>query len=169
MRRIALICMQLFLSITMYAQANNFHSADGKIYWQKIYEKELDVVSALTNAGIFTDITTVNGVVSARMKQTAIDLNGRSAMSVPILIRDGNMTCFIRIQSKDGRYRVTVEQFKIHDKYEKDNEAGTELEFWYIKKQDSSLKPTFIKTAAPILDDMLSELFAFNNKLDDEW
>ena len=60
MRRIALICMQLFLSITMYAQANNFHSEDGKIYWQKIYEKELDVVSALTNAGIFTDITTVN-------------------------------------------------------------------------------------------------------------
>ena len=79
------------------------------------------------------------------------------------------MTCFVRIQSKEGRYRVTVEHIKIYDKYELDDEAGRDLEFWYIKKQDSSLKPTFIKTAAPVLDDMLSDLFAFNDKLDDEW
>lgn len=168
MKRIVILLASLLASYTMML-AQNFNAEDGKIYWQKVYEKEIDIVSALTNAGIFTDITTTNGVVSARMKQTAIDLNGRSTMSVPILIRDGNMTCFVRIQSKEGRYRVTVEQFKIHNKYEENNEVGTELEFWYIKKQDSSLKPAFNKTAAPVLDDMLSDLFAFNDKLDDEW
>ena len=168
MKRIVILLASVLASVTMM-QAQNFNAEDGKIYWQKVYEKNIDIVSSLTNAGIFTDITTTNGIVSARMKQTAIDLNGRSAMNVPILIRDGNLTCFVRIQSKEGRYRVTVEQFKIHNKYEENNETGTELEFWYIKKQDSTLKPNFIKTAAPVLDDMLSDLFEFSNKLDDEW
>ena len=168
MKRIVILLASVLASVTMM-QAQNFNAEDGKIYWQKVYEKNIDIVSSLTNAGIFTDITSTNGIVSARMKQTAIDLNGRSAMNVPILIRDGNLTCFVRIQSKEGRYRVTVEQFKIHNKYEENNEAGTELEFWYIKKQDSTLKPNFIKTAAPVLDDMLSDLFEFSNKLDDEW
>lgn len=168
MKRIVILLASILASVTMM-QAQNFNAEDGKIYWQKVYEKDIDIVSSLTNAGIFTDITMINGVVSARMNQTAIDLNGRSTMNVPILIRDGNLTCFVRIQSKEGRYRVTVEQFKIHNKYEENNEAGIELEFWYIKKQDSSLKPNFTKTAAPVLDDMLSDLFEFSDKLDDEW
>ena len=168
MKRIVILLASILASATMM-QAQNFNAEDGKIYWQKVYEKDIDIVSSLTNAGIFTDIISTNGVVSARMKQTAIDLNGRSTMSVPILIRDGNMTCFVRIQSKEGRYRVTAEQFKIHNKYEENNQAGTELEFWYIKKQDLSLKPTFRNTAAPILDNMLSKIFTFKDKLDNEW
>ena len=168
MKRIVILLTSILLSVTMM-QAQNFNTEDGKIYWQKVYEKDIDVVSSLTNTGIFTDITDNNGIISAKMQQTAIDLNGRGSMSVPILIRDGNLTCFVRIQSKEGRYRVTVEQFRIHNKYEKNNEAGIELEFWYIKKQDKSLKPAFTKTAAPILDDMLSDLFSFKNELDDEW
>lgn len=168
MKKIVILLASILASISLM-QAQNFNVEDGKIYWQKIYENEIDIISSFTNAGIFTDIIETNGVVSAKMIQTAIDLNGRSAMNVPILIRDGNLTCFVRVQSKEGRYRVTVDQLKVHDKYDDNNEIGIELEFWYIKKQDLSLKPSFIKTVAPVLDDMLNEIFAFKNDLDNEW
>ena len=88
-------------------------------------------------------------------------------MSVPIFIRDSNMTCSVTIQIKEGRYRVTAENLTFFNKYEK-QPNGVALEFWYIR-QDKTLKPSFDKIPAPILNDALTELFNFKVTLTDEW
>lgn len=167
MKKIALFVTILLLGINMSAQTNNFISEDGNIYWQKIYESSIDVKSLLTNSGKFSDLNEVNGIISARMIPARIDLNGRSTMEVPIFIRDYDMSCFVRIQQKEGRYRVTADEFKFYDRYEKDH-PGIDLEFWYIKR-DGSLKPSFEKTAAPVLNDALMDIFKPKENLDNNW
>lgn len=167
MKKILIAAAILFATVFTVNAQNNFTNDDGKIIWQKVFESNADIVDALNGAGIFTDITVTEKAIYAKMNQTAIDLNGRSPMNVPIFIRDSNMTCSLTIQAKEGRYRVTVENLAFFNKYENQS-SGTPLEFWYIK-QDKTLKPSFEKVPAPILNEALTELFDFKVKLTDEW
>jgi hypothetical protein len=167
MKRTLIALAMFLLACTAQAQSNNFVCNDGRLLWQKVYESQADIVSLLTNSGKFTDIKVSDALVSARMTPCRVDLNGRSTMQVPIFIRDYNMSCYVRIQQKEGRYRVTADNFMFYDRYDS-NSSGTELEFWYIRR-DKTAKPAFFDITAPILDDMLTPLFQASNDLDNDW
>jgi hypothetical protein len=167
MKRTLIALAMFLLACTAQAQSNNFVCNDGRLLWQKVYESQADIVSLLTNSGKFTDIKVSDALVSARMTPCRVDLNGRSTMQVPIFIRDYNMSCYVRIQQKEGRYRVTADNFMFSARYDS-NSSGTELEFWYIRR-DKTAKPAFFDITAPILDDMLTPLFQASNDLDNDW
>ena len=171
MKRLLIFLAALFAS-TVMMQAQNFKVENGNIYWQKIYEQDVDIKAMLINSGKFTDITQSNGMITARIKPAKVDANGRSAMEIPIYIRDDHMTAFVRIQQKENRYRVTVDQFVFIDMV--DSPLGqqgeeTSLEAYAIKR-DGSLKPYFVNTASVIIDEALTSLFIPTNDLgNDDW
>ena len=152
------------------AQSFNFHSEEGKIYWQMIYEADVDIVSMLTNSGKFDQVNKATSMISAYLTPNMVDLNGRRNGSVPIYISQSNMSGFIRIQQKDGRYRVTVDQIVFSNNNSSLGQIGEETPLeTYALKRDGSFKPIFINTAAEILDEALTEIFRPQEELGDDW
>ena len=171
MKRLLIILASLFASVTMM-QAQNFKVESGKIFWQKVYEQDADIETMLVNSGKFVDINITNGIITARIKPGKVDINGRSLMEIPIYIRDNYMTGFVKIQQKENRYRVTVDQFVFIDMV--DSPLGQKGEETYLEvyalKRDGSIKPYFINTAAVIIDEALTSLFTpINDFADDNW
>ena len=171
MKRFIAIIISVIACTTAYSQNCNFHSENGKVYWQKIYETETDISNLMINSGRFSDVVDFNGIISARYVPTRIDLNGRGQMEVPIYIRDSEITFFVRIQQKEGRYRVTVDQVIFIQALDtqlsrKGDQTAIEV---YALKRDGSFKGMFLNTAANILDEMLSSLFTDTYSLGDDW
>lgn len=161
----------MLISLASFAQTNNFYVENGKLYWQRVYEQNIDIESMLTNSGKFIDINFANGVISATLKPGKVDVKGRGPMDIPIYIRDGHVTGFVRIQQKEGRYRVTIDQIVFIDMV--DSPLGkqgeeTSLETYAIKK-DGSLRPYFLNTASAIINDSFTDLFVLRNDLGDDW
>lgn len=171
MKHLITFIIAAMVCATAYSQTNNFYSDNSKVYWQKIYETDTDVSELLINSGRFSDIVEFNGIISARYNPTRVDLNARGLMEVPIYIRDSEITFFVRIQQKEGRYRVTVDQvvfIQALDTQLSRKGEQTALEV-YATKRDGSFKNIFLNTAADILDEMLTSLFVNTNTLGDDW
>lgn len=161
----------LLAQMALHAQTNNFFVENGKIYWQRVYEQDADIEAMLTNSGKFIDINTSNNIISATLKPGKVDIKGRSAMSIPIYIRDGHVTGFVRIQQKEGKYRVTVDQIIFIDMV--DSPLGqqgeeTALEVYAVKK-DGSIRPYFLSTASSIINEAFIDLFMPAADLGDDW
>ena len=171
MKRILFIMALSLVSMAMFAQTNNFFVENRKIYWQQVYEQDVDIEAMLTNSGKFLDINNANNVISATLKPGSIDTKGRSPMEIPIYIRDGYVTGFVRIQQKEGRYRVTIDQIIFIDMI--DSPLGqqgeeTSLETYAIKR-DGSIRPYFLNTASGIINDAFTDLFMPVDDLGDDW
>lgn len=171
MKKIVLLTILGLICANLSAQTNNFFVEDGKIYWQKIYELDADIESLLTNSGKFENIKFMDNTFSASIKSARVDPNGRGSMEIPIYIRDKNMVGFVRIQQKESRYRVTVEQIKFiavaDGPFDTQGEETT-LELYALKK-NGSLGSYFIKTASLILDEYLTSIFLPVKELGDNW
>lgn len=171
MRKIVLLTILGLICANLSAQTNNFFVEDGKIYWQKIYDLDADIESLLTNSGKFENIKFADNTFSATIKSARVDPNGRGAMNIPIYIRDKNMTAFVRIQQKENRYRVTVNQIKFigvtNSALISEGEETT-LETYALKK-NGDLMSYFIKTASLILDEYLTSIFMPVKELGDNW
>lgn len=171
MKKLVLLLLLLASVSILHAQSYNFNSEDNKAYWQMVYESDVDIVSLLTNSGKFDQINNVNGTISSRLVPQQVDLNGRRRGEVPMYLTLSNITAFVRIQQKEGRYRVTVDQINfIGNTTAGLSQQGeqTSLET-YALKRDGTFKPMFLNSAAPILDEMFTALFSEQNNLDDEW
>ena len=174
MKRLTIFAILVIHAAAMSAQTYNFFAEDHKIYWQKIYETDMDIdiCSLLINTGKFENIRDVDGVISAKMLPCEVELNGRSRGMVPMYLLSSNLTSFIRIQKKEGRYRVTVDHFVFIRNV--DTSLGsvgetTSLET-YALKRDGTFKPGFFNSeSAVILDEMLSILFSEQDNLDKDW
>ena len=171
MKRLLIFIASFFASVVAM-QAQNFKLENGSIFWQRVYEHDADIEAMLVNSGKFTDINISNGIYTAIIKPAKVDINGRSVMEIPIYIRDGYMTGFVKIQQKENRYRVTVDQFVFIDMV--DSPLGQQGEETYLEvyalKRDGTLRPYFLNTAAVIIDEALISLFTPSNSLtDDDW
>lgn len=170
MKKFILLLFFFATSIMALAQTYNFNSNEGKIYWQMVYEADTDIVSMLTNSGKFDQINKATNIVSAYLTPNKVDLNGRRNASVPIYISQSNMSGFVRIQQKDGRYRVTVDQIVFSNNNSSLGHIGEETPLeTYALKRDGSFKPLFLSTAAEILDEALTEIFKPQEDLGDDW
>lgn len=171
MKKILFVMVLLFAQVAMFAQTNNFYVENGKIYWQRVYEQDVDIEAMLINSGKFIDISTANNIISATLKPGKVDTKGRSVMDTPIYIRDGHVTGFVRIQQKEGKYRVTVDQIIFIDMV--DSPLGqqgeeTALEVYAVKR-DGSIRPYFLNTASSIINEAFIDLFMPAADLGDDW
>lgn len=170
MGKFFITCALLLTNILAIGQSYNFHQKEGDVYWQMIYEADIDIIMMLNMSGNFEQINTFNGITTARIVPRKINLNGRSAPSVPIYLSQSNMTGFVKIQQKDKRYRVTVNQIVFFNNNSSlgSIDESTPLET-YATKRDGTFKPIFLNSAAEILNEALTAMFTPETDLGDDW
>lgn len=166
-----------FLAVTsLYAQSNNFDVSDGNLYWQKVYNVELshdDLLNIIVNNGNFVDIND-GDVITFRLVRGNLNVEdyGYKRMSVPMYVVNYDVSCFVTIQQKDDRYRVTVDNItlvrSITTRMGKEGEEEP-IETWAIKR--GRLSDGFSKEPSIIYNGYFSNLFLFQKKtyLGDEW
>lgn len=175
--KIFFVIASLFATLTLNAQINNFSVADNdKLIWQKVFESTLsydDIYNLIVNNGSFTDIVNNNGIITCSIKPTTIDVKtfGYSRGSVPMYVVTYDLTGFVSIQVKDGRYRVTVENFVMICNTDGLSKIGdeTNLETWAVR--NGNLTKGFSKIPSDIYNRFLTEKFTLKEKsyLDNEW
>ena len=171
------VAASLIISATTFAQVNNFSvTEEGKAYWQKVYETAIsheDLLNIIVNDGNFVDIND-GDVITFRMNRAEIDVTkyGFTRMSVPMYVVNYDVSCFVTIQLKDDRYRVTVDNITlVRNMTTRMGKEGEEeaIETWAVKKGE--LSSGFTKIPSAVYDQFFSNRFRFQNKsyLDNEW
>lgn len=177
MKSLMLLVLSLIASVTIFAQSNNFGvSESGKAYWQKVYDVPIshdDLLNIIVEDGGFVDIHD-GDVITFRMNPAKIDVTdyGYDRMSVPMFVVNYGVSCFVTIQIKENRYRVTVDSIiLVRNLTTRIGIKGEEeaIETWAVKK--GQLTSGFMKTPSAIYDQYFSKRFRFQNKsyIDSEW
>lgn len=170
MKRLFLLSLLFMASMIASAQSYNFYSNEGSIYWQMVYKADTDIMTMLVNSGKVEQINNIKGTITARLIPNKVDLKGRRNGVVPIYISQSNISGFVRIQQKDGRYRVTVNQIVFSNNNSNLGQIGEETPLeTYAAKRDGSFKPIFLNSAAEILNDALTDMFKPADNLGDDW
>lgn len=149
----------------------------GDVIWQKVYETGLsynEIFTTIVNSGMFVGIVETDNTMTFRMLRTPVKYEhmGYSRMNIPIYVSSSDFSCFVTIQNKAGRYRVTVEDIvlihNIKDHFGEDGEE-TDLEDYAIKK--GKLTKSFEGSPAAIYDKFLTDIFAFKTRsyMGDDW
>jgi hypothetical protein len=122
MKRIIIALSILLVSVTSFAQ-NHFKAVDYKVIWQNIYESNVDIHTFydwLVSSGQCQDIVVSGNTITCKFIDAPIDYQrfGFSSMNISILVRDNNIRYNATFQFKDGRYRVTLDQFQFVQRYD---------------------------------------------------
>lgn len=114
------LALCLLFSIKIYAQENNnFTIIDGsQLIWQKVYETSLteqEIVNTLINSGEISDVSFIDGKITFNINRLKVDYEsaGYTRMEIPIYVSANDLSCFVTIQVKEGRYRVTAEKLTL--------------------------------------------------------
>ena len=121
MKKILTLILFSFLFVLVYAQeTNNFSTKDGDVIWQKVYQTTLDtraVFDAIKTSGNLLDVTETEQVLTGNLVERAADYSslGYSRGNVPIFVHH-LLGGFVKVEMREGRYRVTVSKmYRIDD------------------------------------------------------
>ncbi len=176
-RLILSILALLYVVASMNAQVNNFGvSEDGMTYWQRVYDIPIshdEMLNIIINDGNFVDINDGN-VITFRLIRGKLDVTdyGYSRGAVPMYVVNYDVSCFVTIQLKEDRYRVTVDNIAlIRNLTTRMGKEGEEeaLETWSVK--NGQLSSGFQKKPSEIYDKYFTNLFQFHNKtyIGEDW
>ena len=93
--------------------------------------------------------------------------------NISILARDSNVKGFVTVQFKEGKYRVTIEQIQLIQKY--DSSLSEKGEITYIEGPAINRKGVFSKMVESntlvVLDAVFSDVFEYKQSahLNNEW
>ena len=171
-----LVTTALLLSVTAFAQVDNFSVSEGKVYWQRVYPTDMtheELLDVIINAGTFTDILD-GDVITFRVIRGKIDLKnlGFSRGTVPMYVSGNDVSCFVTIQIKDGKYRVTVDNIILTENITAGVfKEGTENQIETYAVRQGELTSGFQKKPSKVYNGYFSNLFLFQKKsyIDDEW
>lgn len=162
----------LFISCNLFSQTE-FKMDDGSLIWQKIFDIEnspADLFNYIQSKGYFRDVSKTDSSFTAIFEGIEPDYKGfgSSEMSTPIYIARSFVNGGVNIQCKDGRYRVTLTNLTLEQKYNdplsKQGEKS-KIESYSGKKE---IKGSFLKKPALILNYTFDKIFTFK-KSDDNW
>ena len=155
---------------------NNFNVQDGTLIWQKIYETNLsteDLNSYFSDSGLFGDLKSTDKAISGEIKLIDADFKGAGykEMTTPIYISRSHFTGFLKIEFKDQKYRVTVKNIKMIQKYSDPLSEKGEIESieTFAVNKKGELKYKFNKAPSKILDYTFLNLFTVKKATDDNW
>lgn len=176
MKKILLLLM--FVPTLLFSQEEeifSFSVQDGNLIWQKIYETELsfdDVVSNIRQSGAIPNAEVTDDKIIGQTRLIDADIKGAGykPFSVAIYINRNFYECFATIEYKEGRYRVTLKNITMIQKY--DDPMGVEgqrerIELYTIG--GDGMKRSFVKKPAEILDYTFTKLFTIKEQPNDDW
>ena len=170
MKKVLSICLFSFLSFFVFAQETyHFSTKDGDIIWQKVYPTSLDtraVFDAIKTNGSLSDINEADQVLSGNLVERAAEYSslGYSRGNVPIFVHH-LLGGFVKVEMRDGRYRVTVSKmYRIDDTTPK--RERTDFTF-YVKKNGEFR--FFPETARIIYDANFNKMFEIKDTEEEDW
>lgn len=175
MKRIIFIATLLFVSIQ--ATAGDFIVHDGKLVWQGVFESDKDLAALeelLVTNGKFFDIINTGDRITCRCDRETLDPRefGYNIGTLPMYVAANDVSFFCTIQAKNGRYRVTLDQFVLTNNRDGGlfQEGKTEsIETFAVS--NGELKGQFVKKTAQIYDKFFTKMFTIEEKsyIDDNW
>ena len=118
MKHYILFCLLFIIPLLGSAQ-DNFVMDGNQVLWQRVYENDTDIARVelnLRSKGFFRDFYHQDGVVTAELYGFRLNIEGAGykRMSVPIYLPNGIFSAFVKVQIKEGKYRVTVSRIGYH-------------------------------------------------------
>jgi len=165
------------VSILSQQVSSNFSIDDGKIIWQKVFETDLSfeqLSSIIKESGIIQNAEISESKVIGNATSINPDFKGLGYgnMSTPIFISRNFVNCFSLIEFREGRYRVTLKNIVLVQKF--DDPLSTEgektpIEEYAINRR-GEIQNSFTKRPSEILDYTFTKIFTFTDpERDDEW
>lgn len=153
---------------------NNFIISDGLV-WQKVFETNLsydELTNKIKELGILNNIEIADNKMIGQTKLIDADIQGAGfkRMSVPLYILRSLYECFALIEFKEGRYRVTLKNIILVQKYDDpmDKEGSRSFIEDYVIKNDVFAN-NFIKPSE-ILDYTFTKSFTILPvEINDDW
>lgn len=165
------------LSSQAQNQSHNFYLENGKIIWQKIFTTKLNfeqLVVQIKESGILKNTENIQGKIIGQTKLINPDFKGAGfrSSSVPILVLRYNLDGIAIIEFKKGKYRVTLKDLNLTDKYNNlySRKGGTPIEKMVLKSGKNEFRKYFTKSPSKIFDYTFSKLFNFQpDSLNKNW
>lgn len=164
-------------NINAQENINSFAIEEGKLIWQKVYETDLgfdELLSVTKESGLFQIVEVSDDKILAEVKSINADFKGAgySEMSTPMYVSRSFIEGFVKIEFKQGRYRISIKNIMLIQKYDdgvsKEGEKSS-LESFAIKKGNIMKKP-FTKSPSKILDYTFTKEFNLKAKTKtDNW
>ena len=180
MKKILITFVLSVISFAAFAQdADTYYFAadDGKIFWRCIYDTEMnqpEILSRMETSTEVADIVSRDGKITCRILPHHINYKGAGvpqAAAVGLLVLS-EMSASATIDIKEGRYRVTVDNFVFETTQTTTAiHAGDRhpIEFYYLGRKGDIKGNFFTSKVALCIDYELNELFSLKDKSDDEW
>ena len=172
--------LKLFLSLLVISQITYAQSKltveSSKLQWQAIYSDNThkNLKDAFLTNVSFEQITVIDE--NTLVGQFLIKPNWRETFrisNVPIFVRDNDISGNAKVQFKDGRYRITVNNLET-------NWTGS-TQLWptgkqdplevYLLKKDGSVRPKYVRDSSVIklYENELYKHFDIPDAEDDNW
>lgn len=97
-----------------------FSIVDGKVIWQKVYDttKNLEELeTTIINDGQFSDILVKDGIITCRFDRKKATPKEYGIKSYSSYVGCNDISGFVTIQVKDGKYRVTIDNIILTEKF----------------------------------------------------
>ena len=172
MKRILILLLAI---MPIAASAQGFQIEDGKIIWQKIYATDMtisDIHKSMVISDAYYDITILSDCIVAKIKPFKYipeDYGFRWGNSSVLLLNGAIGPILLRIDIKEGRYRVTASNILVTDITPGGLDAmGTTTRLEDVALTDGTPNKFMTSQLAPIFDHFLNLMTAFY-KADDDW
>jgi len=175
MKKILLIILLIPLFSFGQQEINNFKVNDQRLLvWQKVYENSgsvEDIFNSLMSTGFFKDVSRSDSSFYGTFEGIEPDYKGygSSEMMTPIYIARSFINGGFRVDVKDGKYRITLQNLTLEQKYSDGlSRQGekTKIESYAVSR--SGIKSGFNKKPAGILDYTFTKIFQLGPQDDNE-
>ncbi|MDG4946231.1 hypothetical protein NMK71_07385 [Weeksellaceae bacterium KMM 9713] len=167
-----------FCILNAYAQTDNFNIENGQVVWQKVFntdQSKEELINKIQRTGIFQNLSDNGDILTAEIQQLSLDFIGfgETEFSTPIYIARNYVNAFTLIELREERYRVTIKNIMLTQKYEdalsKEGEV-TALEVYALRKRNTEFKPGFLKLPSKIINYTFQNIADFTLELEeDDW
>lgn len=143
-----------------FSETDNFQIENGKVIWQKVYETDLtkkQLIEQIKSSGQFENISQDGENLTAEIKKLSLDYKGfgASEMATPMYVARNYVNAFALIEFKEHRYRVTLKNIKLIQKYDDGlSEEGetTDIELFALTKRNTEFKKSFLNKSSQIMN-----------------
>lgn len=91
-------------------------------------------------------------------------------MNTAVYISRSYLKSFVLIELKDRKYRITLKEMKLAQKYSDGlNEEGSKLKDYAIKNGKPEFRKSFIKAPSGILNFTFDKVFGIKKKNKSDW
>lgn len=165
----------LFFNVSAQ-ENNNFKIENGALIWQKVYESKFspeDISNQLKSKGVVKHVNLSNNMLTGDINtQANYKGAGFREMNIPMFVPRNDISCSVTINFKEGRYRVTLRNFKLiantEDPLTEIGETST-LETYALKKRNTAFKDNFLGAPSQIYNYTFNNIFLIKDTKNDNW